>query len=178
VADANLPTLSIAKGGTGQTTATLAINALLPSQATANGKFLTSNGSVASWGTVSTFTPTYFADTTSSSLVVVANTQRSTSESSYTMLKEIVINGSGSVFVSFDLKTNVSGSVYARIYKNGVAVGTERSMSATNFQTFTETISGLVSGDLLQLYAKRGTGGSSIVANLRLYASVMTVNTD
>lgn len=44
-------TLPIANGGTGQTTAANAINALLPSQTSNSGKFLTTNGTVASWGT-------------------------------------------------------------------------------------------------------------------------------
>ena len=44
--------LTIANGGTGQTTATLATNALLPSQASANGLYLTSNGTNTSWATV------------------------------------------------------------------------------------------------------------------------------
>ncbi len=43
-------TLPIANGGTGQTTAQAAVDALLPSQASASGKFLTSNGSASSWG--------------------------------------------------------------------------------------------------------------------------------
>lgn len=42
-------TLAIASGGTGQTTAPNAINALLPSQGGNSGKFLTTNGTVASW---------------------------------------------------------------------------------------------------------------------------------
>jgi len=46
-------TLAIASGGTGQTTASGAINALVPSQGGNSGKFLTTNGSVVSWGTVS-----------------------------------------------------------------------------------------------------------------------------
>jgi hypothetical protein len=44
-------TVAIANGGTGSTTATNAINALLPSQTGNSGKVLTTNGSVASWGT-------------------------------------------------------------------------------------------------------------------------------
>lgn len=42
-------TLGIAAGGTGQTTAANAINALLPSQTGNSGKILGTNGSVASW---------------------------------------------------------------------------------------------------------------------------------
>lgn len=41
--------LPIANGGTGQTTAPLAINALVPTQATHSGEFLTTNGTVVSW---------------------------------------------------------------------------------------------------------------------------------
>jgi len=50
-------TLGVSNGGTGQTTAQAAIDALLPSQGSASGKFLTSNGSASSWGTVTTYTP-------------------------------------------------------------------------------------------------------------------------
>lgn len=44
-------TLAIANGGTGQTTATTAITALLPSQTGNSGDVLTTNGTVASWQT-------------------------------------------------------------------------------------------------------------------------------
>jgi hypothetical protein len=42
-------TLAIAKGGTGQTTANAAFNALAPSQSGANGRYLKSNGTDTSW---------------------------------------------------------------------------------------------------------------------------------
>lgn len=50
----NATTISIAKGGTGQTTASGAINALLPTQTGNSGKYLTTNGTSASWATVAT----------------------------------------------------------------------------------------------------------------------------
>lgn len=46
-------TLAIANGGTGQTTANAAFNALAPSQATNSGKYLTTDGTNTSWATVS-----------------------------------------------------------------------------------------------------------------------------
>jgi hypothetical protein len=46
-------TLAIANGGTGQTTANTAFNALVPSQTSNSGKFLTTDGSNTSWATVS-----------------------------------------------------------------------------------------------------------------------------
>lgn len=45
-------TVGIGAGGTGQTTATTGFNALAPSQASANGQFLTSNGTNASWASI------------------------------------------------------------------------------------------------------------------------------
>jgi len=46
-------TLAIASGGTGQTSAISAFNALAPSQAGNSGKYLTTDGTNSSWGTVS-----------------------------------------------------------------------------------------------------------------------------
>jgi hypothetical protein len=45
-------TLPIANGGSGQTTATAAFNALAPAQATNSGKYLTTDGTNSSWATV------------------------------------------------------------------------------------------------------------------------------
>lgn len=49
-------TLPLTKGGTGQITANLALNALLPSQGGNSGKFLQTNGTNTSWVTVSSGT--------------------------------------------------------------------------------------------------------------------------
>lgn len=46
-------TIDIANGGTGQTTANAAFNALVPSQTGNTGKYLTTNGTNTSWATVS-----------------------------------------------------------------------------------------------------------------------------
>jgi hypothetical protein len=51
-------TLPLDKGGTGQTTANNSLNALLPVQTDNSGKYLTSDGTNASWATVTAgFTP-------------------------------------------------------------------------------------------------------------------------
>jgi hypothetical protein len=50
-------TLGIANGGTGQVTASASFNALVPSQSTNAGKFLTTNGTTTSWATVSGGSP-------------------------------------------------------------------------------------------------------------------------
>lgn len=54
-------TLPIGSGGTGQTTANTAFNALVPSQTGNTGKYLTTDGSNTSWGTVS-LTPAAVSD--------------------------------------------------------------------------------------------------------------------
>jgi hypothetical protein len=46
-------TIEIVNGGTGQTTASAAFDALAPSQTGNTGKYLTTNGTTTSWGTVS-----------------------------------------------------------------------------------------------------------------------------
>jgi len=48
-------TIALNKGGTGATTQAGAANAVLPSQASANGKYLTSDGTNVSWATVSSY---------------------------------------------------------------------------------------------------------------------------
>ena len=49
--------LPVSMGGTGQTSTTNTLNALLPSQVGNNGKYLTSDGTNTSWNTISTGFP-------------------------------------------------------------------------------------------------------------------------
>ncbi len=58
-------TLPITNGGTGQTTATAAFNALAPSQTANTGKYLTTDGTNTSWATVSSGTSVTLANDTS-----------------------------------------------------------------------------------------------------------------
>ncbi len=61
-------TLPIANGGTGQTTANTAFNALAPSQTSNSGKYLTTDGDNTSWATVSSGTSVSVSnDTTTAS---------------------------------------------------------------------------------------------------------------
>ena len=61
-------TLNIANGGTGQTTANAAFNALAPSQTSNSGKYLTTDGTNTSWATVSS------GNITTSGMYEMANT--------------------------------------------------------------------------------------------------------
>lgn len=64
-------TLPIANGGTGQTTATNAINALLPLQTSNENKYLQTNGVSTQWNAITYIPPT--ANSTSSNITLVVN---------------------------------------------------------------------------------------------------------
>jgi len=73
-------TLPIANGGTGQTTANTAFNALAPSQTSNSGKYLTTDGTNTSWATVSgTGTVTSVAQSFTGGIVSVAGSPITTS---------------------------------------------------------------------------------------------------
>lgn len=67
--------LSIASGGTGQSSANSALNALLPSQTSNSGKYLTTDGSNASWGSISV---TGIAGSTSNTVTAVTSLRSNT----------------------------------------------------------------------------------------------------
>ncbi len=77
--------------------------------------------------------------------------------------------------IKFDLKTsNFGNDVYARIYRNGVAVGTERTtiISAT-YTNYSQDITGWSEGDLIQLYTYSGAMGvRPYVQNFRVYGDI------
>jgi len=70
--DIQIP-LPVSMGGTGQTSTTNTLNSLLPSQASASGKFLTSDGTNASWGTITPQFVPMTANSTSSNITLVSN---------------------------------------------------------------------------------------------------------
>jgi len=59
---------------------------------------------------------------------------------------------------------------YGKIYKNGVAYGTERSVYGPTFVTFTEDLE-FTQGDLVQIYAKGEYGYAASVKNFRVQAA-------
>jgi hypothetical protein len=73
------PTFGIAAGGTGQTTANAAFNALVPSQTGNNGKYLTTDGSNTSWATNPLGTVTSVAQSFTGGLISVGGTPITTS---------------------------------------------------------------------------------------------------
>lgn len=74
----------------------------------------------------------------------------------YTALKQIRLDRGGTLRISFKLRRVAGGSlsVYGRVYRNGSAVGTERSTTSTSGDTYTQDISGWSAGDRLQVYGR------------------------
>lgn len=88
----------------------------------------------------------------------IDTTEKSTKSSQYTKMYEISVMVSGTVRVSFKMRsTGASGAVsYGQIYINGSPAGIVRSTSAWSYVEFIEDI-GVGAGDRLQLWI-RGNG--------------------
>lgn len=84
----------------------------------------------------------------------------------YTKIYEFTLGKffSGNLNTTMSIKANNGGlQVKARIYRNGVAVGTERTATGDSTQTFAEIISGWSAGDKVQLYAKRVSDNGGVL---------------
>jgi hypothetical protein len=138
-------TLPIANGGTGQTTANAAFNALVPSQTSNSGKFLTTDGTNTSWATVSSGTSVTLSNDTSTSTnlyPLFANATTGTASTIYTgnakllykpstgeLTSTAMVSGNGitinasSVTTSYTIATGTNGfSVGPLTIASGVTV--------------------------------------------------------
>jgi hypothetical protein len=120
-ANAVTGTLPIASGGTGQTTAAAAINALVPTQTGNAGKFLKTDGSAVSWDTP-TGTPV-------TGRAVMSATQAITGSASFQDITDLSLTlpAAGTYLVNVYLYGILNGSgssqrMYGRVVLNGSAV--------------------------------------------------------
>lgn len=120
--------LPIGNGGTGQTSAANAINALLPSQTGQGGKYLTTDGSTSSWasvaaggGTVTSITLT----TGSTGLLVSAGTSQTiTSSGTFAITGNLAAGSGGTGNISYTIGDILYASGSATLSKlSGVATG-------------------------------------------------------
>ena len=93
--------------------------------------------------------------------------------SGYTKRREIQVNRNGIVRVKFNFRNlESSGTTYGRIYKNGVAVGIERTSINSTWVLYSEDIV-VNKGDYIQLYVNSSNGTSHAdYNNFNLYASI------
>ncbi len=113
----------------------------------------------------------YVLDNTN--VVAAADAEQSFSTGDWTKKKEITnhMSGINTIRVKFDLYGgNVTFPALAKIYKNGVAYGTQRSRTTTSYYTYSEDLS-FAYGDKIQLYVYKASGTSPAlkVRNFRLY---------
>ena len=97
-----------------------------------------------------------------------------TAPPTYVKKKEIVLDYGGTLRIKFDLRHDAGATAYGRIYRNGAAVGTERSTTSATYVTFSEDISGWSPGDLCQLYIKEASNPNADWRNFRLYSSAFS----
>lgn len=105
-------------------------------------------------------------------LLIASAASVSQENGSYTKKKEIYIPRTGTYRIKFTLNGN-TGPVHGhgRIYRNGVAVGTERSTQSASGVEFSEDIAGWSPGDLCQLYLYHHVNGTASAINFRIYAA-------
>jgi hypothetical protein len=160
----------IANGGTGQTTAQLAINALTAVSAATNEYVLTKDTATGN-ATFKVLPSSSIAYTAGSLVEASAATSRTTSSTSYTKLKEFsALQRAGTITVSFTLTSG--GNASARVYKNSSAVGTERTSNNTYAENFTVAI-----GDIIQIYAKK-VDSDPTITNTKILVANPTVPTE
>lgn len=100
-------TLAISRGGTGQATASAAINALVPSQGGNTGEFLTTDGSVVSWAPVTASSVGFDGITTGSNTTatMTVGTGASIVPAGSGAITSTLFVGSGSTTSAVDLAT-------------------------------------------------------------------------
>lgn len=115
--------------------------------------------------------PVYTAGT---HIIAYSDKQRSSYGSSDLKVKEITIKSAGVYRIYFTLVNTIYFEAYGRIYKNGVAYGTQRSIippfGETVTQEFTQDLS-FAANDLVQIYARTNGDSSVYVKNFRIGVS-------
>jgi hypothetical protein len=122
-------TLGIANGGTGQTTAGAAINALLPSQVSQSGKYLTTDGTTVSWSSVTAaqiLPSSVTVGTSDSAASITGNTSTSGSGSPMTVAAGATSAGNGNSLTlagGAAASANTGGAVVIRSGDSGAGGG-------------------------------------------------------
>ncbi len=143
--------------------------------------FNNTSGDLSDGGTSTEYIP-YGYLVAGDNLLISADTERSSTSLTYEKKKELRVGETGTYRIKFDLKADAGGiESYGRIYKNGVALGTEQLTLGGTYVTYSEDLA-FLAGDLLQLYVHTQAGGhTAYVMNLRIYIggrNTLTTMTD
>jgi len=83
-------------------------------------------------------------------------------------VKEIIVNYSGVISSYFEAQGNGAGTTWGQVYKNDVAVGTQRiPLTNGSYTAYTEDVT-VSAGDRVQLYLNGSGGGQSTAKNFRI----------
>ncbi|MEI7562108.1 MAG: hypothetical protein WCJ43_06635, partial [Actinomycetes bacterium] len=139
-------TIDIANGGTGQTTANAAFNALVPSQTGNTGKYLTTNGTDTSWATNPLGTVTSVAATAGTGIAVTGSpiTTSGTLNITNTAPDQTVVLNSGTGISTSGTYPNFTVTNTAPDQTVSIASGTGISATGT-YPAFTVTNTGVTS---------------------------------
>ncbi|HIA03885.1 MAG TPA: collagen-like protein [Myxococcales bacterium] len=92
----------------------------------------------------------------------------------YRLMKSLKFTGKGSLRVSFQMfRVGTSACCSGYVARNGVQVGTTRTLCNTTSGVFAEDISGWQTGDQIQVMAKN-VGSSSYVQQLRVFGALIS----
>jgi len=119
-------------------------------------------------------------------LVHENDAEKTTNSLSWVKVKETTLGDSakGILRIAFTMENNFSGqTAYGRIYRNGVPIGTTRSLKPgfgdDNTVTYTEDISGWIGGDTLQVFAYKSITSvfAVTISELKVYVNNPTWGT-
>ena len=99
--------------------------------------------------------------------------EKGTVSATYVKIKEVLLNADlDACRIKFRLRTSDDElTVYAQIYKDGIAIGLERSYTLSGGQLFSEDFSVFISGEKIQIYAHGTESATSYVKEMRFYYS-------
>ena len=106
--------------------------------------------------------------------IVSHDAEANTASTSYVKLKTITLGANmrpgRTLRIKFDLHNSTTGPPYAygRIYRNGVAVGTEQTTPSDSYVTKSEDITDWDSGDTIELWMKAISTYTAYVQNFRV----------
>ncbi|MEA3324262.1 MAG: hypothetical protein U9Q37_03870 [Euryarchaeota archaeon] len=107
------------------------------------------------------------------------DTEETIDWTTYTKIKELTVASfikSGTLRIKFDLRGNANGGTnYGRIYRNGAAVGTERTAGGGAYNTHSEDIAGWSSYDTIELQVKYDVFKGN-VKNFRVYCDQTVID--
>ncbi len=158
--------LPIANGGTGQTSAANAINALLPTQTSNSGKVLSTNGTSASWVTANAGTVTSVAVSGSNGIGVSGSPVTSSGTISLSLGTITPTSVNGLTLAAQTTGFTIAGGTASKT----LTVGLDANVSGTNTGDQTITLTGDITGSGTGSFAT--TIGASKVTNSMLAGSI------